>query len=352
LVICDDSRKNKGIQKYMAEKITLAHGSGGKASHDLIEKLFVASFGSKSLAAMEDSALLKAGNETIAFSTDSYVVDPIFFPGGDIGSLAIHGTVNDLAMRGARPLYISVGMIIEEGFAMMELETIVQSLKSGAERAGVEIVAGDTKVVQSGKADKIFINTTGIGLLENNLDISAKNGRPGDKVILSGTMADHGATILCQREGLQIQGGFMSDSAPLNHLVAAMLKEGGKSIHVLRDPTRGGVGTTLNELAMSSNVGIRIKESALPVRDDVKGACELLGLDPLYLANEGKLLAFVAPEESERVLKAMRNMEYGESSCMIGELVDEHPGQVVLETIIGSTRMVDMLHGEPLPRIC
>ena len=336
----------------MAEKITLAHGSGGKASHDLIEKLFVANFGSEALVAMEDSAVLKAGDATIAFSTDSFVVDPIFFPGGDIGSLAIHGTVNDLAMRGAKPLYISVGMIIEEGFALKDLETIVRSLKHGADQAGVEIVTGDTKVVQSGKADKIFINTTGIGLLEQELDISAENGHPGDKIILSGTMADHGATILCQREGLQIQGDFKSDSAPLNHMVAAMINEAGKSIHVLRDPTRGGVGTTLNELAGSSGVGIRISEAALPVRDDVKGACELLGLDPLYLANEGKLLAFVAPDAVEGVLAVMKKMEYGENSCIIGEVVAEHPGQVVLETIIGSTRMVDMLHGEPLPRIC
>ena len=336
----------------MAEKITLAHGSGGKASHELIEKFFVTGFGSKSLVAMEDSAVLTVGNETIAFSTDSFVVDPIFFPGGDIGSLAIHGTVNDLAMRGAKPLYISVGMIIEEGFAFKDLETIVRSLKDGADKAGVEIVTGDTKVVQSGKADKIFINTTGIGLLHKELDISAKNGCPGDKIILSGTMADHGATILCQREGLQIQGDFESDSAPLNHMVAAMIKEVGESIHVLRDPTRGGVGTTLNELAVSSGVGIRIKEAALPVRDDVKGACELLGLDPLYLANEGKLLAFVAPDAAESLLALMKKTKYGENSCIIGEVVAEHRGQVVLETIIGSARMVDMLHGEPLPRIC
>jgi len=336
----------------MRDKISLAHGSGGKASHELIEKLFVTGFGSKSLAALEDSAVITVGSETIAFSTDSYVVDPIFFPGGDIGSLAIHGTVNDLAMRGARPMYISIGMIIEEGFAFKDLEAIVRSLKEGADRAGVEIVAGDTKVVQSGKADKIFINTSGIGVLDNGLDISAANGRPGDLVLLSGTMADHGATILCQREGLQIQGEFRSDSAPLNHMVEAMIREAGSFIHILRDPTRGGVGTTLNELAMSSGVGIRIREKVLPVRDDVRGACELLGLDPIYLANEGKLLAFVDPAAAERVLAVMRKMEYGENSCIIGEVVADHPGQVVLETIIGSARIVDMLHGEPLPRIC
>jgi hydrogenase expression/formation protein HypE len=336
----------------MTEKITLAHGSGGRASHELIEKLFVANFGSKSLVAMEDSAVLQAGSERIAFSTDSFVVDPIFFPGGDIGSLAIHGTVNDLAMRGAKPLYLSVGMIIEEGFAFKDLEKIVRSLKTGADKAGVEIVAGDTKVVQSGKADKIFINTTGIGLLDKDLDISAQNGRVGDKIILSGTMADHGTTILCQREGLQIQGGFRSDSAPLNHLVAAMVREAGKSIHVLRDPTRGGVGTTLNELAQSSEVGIRIRETDVPVRDDVRGACELLGLDPLYLANEGKLLAFIEPAAVESLLAVMQKTEYGENARIIGEVVADHPGQVVLQTSIGSTRIIDMLHGEPLPRIC
>jgi len=336
----------------MAEKITLAHGSGGKASHELIEKLFVAGFGTKSLAALEDSAVLQAGGERIAFSTDSFVVDPIFFPGGDIGSLAIHGTVNDLAMRGAKPLYLSVGMIIEEGFAYKDLEIIVRSLKGGADKAGVEIVAGDTKVVQAGKADKIFINTTGIGLLDKETDISASNGRLGDRIILSGTMADHGATILCQREGLRIDGGFRSDSAPLNHMVAAMIRSAGQSIHVLRDPTRGGVGTTLNELARASGVGIRIREKDLPVRDDVRGACELLGLDPIYLANEGKLLAFVEPDAAESLLAVMRQTEYGENSCIIGEVVGDHVGQVVLETIIGSARLVDMLHGEPLPRIC
>ena len=336
----------------MPEKISLMHGSGGKASHDLIEKLFVAAFGSKVLVAMEDSAVLQAGKERIAFSTDSFVVDPIFFPGGDIGSLAIHGTVNDLAMRGATPLYLSVGMIIEEGFAYKDLETIVRSLKAGADKAGVEIVAGDTKVVQAGKADKIFINTTGIGLLNRETDISARNGRPGDRIILSGTMADHGTTILCQREGLQIQGKFASDSAPLNHMVAAMIREAGPAIHVLRDPTRGGVGTTLNELARSSGVGIRIRETDLPVRDDVRGACELLGLEPLYLANEGKLLAFVDPDSCESLLAVMKKIEYGENACIIGEVVSEHPGQVVMQTSIGSSRIIDMLHGEPLPRIC
>ncbi|MBE9520464.1 MAG: hydrogenase expression/formation protein HypE [Proteobacteria bacterium] len=336
----------------MEEIITLAHGSGGRASHQLIEKMFIAVFDSPALLPMEDCALLKAGSEQLAFTTDSFVVDPIFFPGGDIGKLAIHGTVNDLAMRGAKPRFLSVGMILEEGFPVKDLEKIVQSLKQGADHAGVEIVTGDTKVVQSGKADKIFINTTGIGLFDHQVDISAQNGRPGDQVILSGTMADHGATILCQREGLQISGDFKSDSAPLNHMVAAMLQQHAGSIHVLRDPTRGGVGTTLNELAVSSKVGIRIREKDLPVRGDVQGACELLGLDPLYLANEGKLLAFVERSAAAEVLELIRNLEYGEDACIIGEVVAEHAGQVIMETAIGATRVVDMLHGEPLPRIC
>jgi hydrogenase expression/formation protein HypE len=336
----------------MDKRITLAHGSGGRASHELIEKMFVAVFGGEALLPMEDCAVLEAGSERLAFTTDSFVVDPIFFPGGDIGDLAINGTVNDLAMRGARPAFLSVGMIIEEGLSFEDLEKIVQSLKKGADHAGVEIVAGDTKVVQSGKADKIFINTTGIGLFEQDVDISAQNGKPGDQVILSGTMADHGATILCQREGLKISGDFKSDSAPLNHMVAAMLQQHASGINVLRDPTRGGVGTTLNELAVSSRVGIRIREQDLPVRADVQGACELLGLDPLYLANEGKLLAFVNRDLAGEVLELIRKTEYGENACIIGEVVADHPGQVVMETAIGATRIVDMLHGEPLPRIC
>ena len=336
----------------MDKRITLAHGSGGRASHELIEKMFVAAFGSAALLPMEDCAVLETGKERLAFTTDSFVVDPIFFPGGDIGELAVNGTVNDLAMRGARPAFLSVGMIIEEGLPLKDLEKIVQSLQHSADHAGVEIVAGDTKVVQSGKADKIFINTTGIGLFDQDVDISAQNGKPGDQIILSGTMADHGATILCQREGLQISGDFKSDSAPLNHMVAAMLQQYASGIHVLRDPTRGGVGTTLNELAVSSRVGIRIREQDLPVRGDVQGACELLGLDPIYLANEGKLLAFVSKDSASSVLELIRKMDYGENACIIGEVVADHPGQVVMETIIGATRIVDMLHGEPLPRIC
>ncbi|OGQ96443.1 MAG: hydrogenase expression/formation protein HypE [Deltaproteobacteria bacterium RIFOXYD12_FULL_57_12] len=336
----------------MAEKVTLAQGSGGQDTHDLVRGLFVESFGGATLRAMEDSALLAIGNVRLTFSTDSFVVDPIFFPGGDIGSLAVHGTVNDLAMRGARPLYLSLGLILEEGFPLADLRRIVKSIKTAADQSGVEIVAGDTKVVPAGKADRIFINTAGLGILEADVDIAAGNGRPGDKIILSGTMADHGATIICQQEGLQIHGEFKSDSAPLHRMVAAMLAAAGRGVHVLRDPTRGGVGTTLNELAAASGVGIRIVEADLPVREDVRGACELLGLDPLYLANEGKLLALVAPEQADIVLAAIRQDPLGSRACIIGEAVADHPGQVVLETAVGGRRLVDMLHGEALPRIC
>ncbi|MDH5299099.1 MAG: hydrogenase expression/formation protein HypE, partial [Desulfobulbaceae bacterium] len=278
------------------DRITIDHGSGGKASHDLLTSVFLSAFDNQTLKAMEDSALVTIGNQRLAFTTDSYVVDPIFFPGGNIGDLAVNGTVNDLAMRGATPLYLSVGMILEEGLPMADLERIVASMQAAASAAGVKIVAGDTKVVPAGKADRIFINTSGIGVVASGVEINAHNGRAGDHIILSGTMADHGITILCQREGLAISGGFKSDTAPLHDLVQTMLATAPGQVRVLRDPTRGGVGTTLKELALASGVGIRVREEALPLRDDVRGACELLGIDPLYLANEGKLLAVVAPE--------------------------------------------------------
>ena len=337
----------------MAQKtITIDHGSGGKASHELIETLFLKYLDNEVLHPLEDSALIALGAERLAFSTDSYVVDPIFFPGGNIGDLAVNGTVNDLAMRGARPLYLSVGLILEEGFPLADLEIITRTMQERAAEAGVRIVAGDTKVVPAGKADKIFINTSGIGVVDSEINISATGGRPGDQILVSGTCGDHGVTVLCQREGLQISGGFQTDSRPLNQLVAAMLARAGAGIHVLRDPTRGGVATTLCELALASRVGVRIRESDLPVRDDVRGACELLGLDPLYLANEGKLLAFVAPEHSEELLAVLHQSPYGRDSRVIGEVVAEHPGQVVLETAIGTERILDMLYGVPLPRIC
>lgn len=336
----------------MSKTITLAHGSGGRASQDLIQSLFCKTYNNEELWKQEDSALLPATGQPIVFSTDSFVVDPIFFPGGDIGKLAVHGTINDLAMRGAKPLYLSVGMILEEGLPLADLDIIVRSIQEAADAADVTIVTGDTKVVPKGKADKIFINTSGIGFLERNIDISGQNGKTGDKVILSGTMADHGATILCSREGLQMGGDMQSDTAGLQNLVSAMVESGGESLHVLRDPTRGGVATTLNELAQSSKIGIRIFEDSLPVLDSVRGACELLGLDPLYLANEGKLLAFVSADKCDALLAAMRCVPEGKNACVIGELTTEHTGQVVLETRVGGRRAIDMLHGEPLPRIC
>ena len=336
------------------KKITLDHGSGGLVSHELVETLFLPIFSgnNNNLADLEDSALLTIGGEQLAFSTDSFVVDPIFFPGGTIGDLAINGTVNDLAMRGATPLYLSVGLILEEGLPLADLEKIIRSMKKSADIADVKIVTGDTKVVPVGKADKIFINTTGIGHIQSDLDISGQNAAPGDHIILSGTMADHGVTILCEQEGLQISGGFQSDSAALNHIIDKLIDHEKANIHTLRDPTRGGVATTLNEIATSSHVGILLEEESLPVRDDVRGACELLGLDPLYLANEGKFLCFVRPESSERILNILRNDRLGQNSTIIGTVTDIHPGKVLLKGRLGTKRIVDMLHGTPLPRIC
>jgi hydrogenase expression/formation protein HypE len=278
-------------------------------------------------------------------------VDPIFFPGGNIGDLAINGTVNDLAMCGAKPLFLSVGLILEEGFPLEDLEAIVREMGRAAQKAGVAVVTGDTKVVPKGTADKIFINTSGIGVVRQEINVSGDNAQPGDKIIVSGTIADHGVTILTQREGLTFDAAIQSDSAALNHLVEKMLTAF-PNIHVLRDPTRGGVGTTLNEIAESSTVGIRIQEAAVPVKAAVAGVCELLGFDPLYVANEGKLLAFVPPEETEALLTLIKADPLGMDACIIGGVVADHPGKVFMETRIGGSRIVDMLTGEQLPRIC
>jgi len=333
------------------DKILLDHGSGGRASHKLISELILTHFDNAILANLDDSAVFENPGERLAFSTDSYTVDPIFFPGGDIGELAINGTVNDLAMMGARPLYLSVAIILEEGFPIADLERILASMKQAIAEAAVSVVTGDTKVVPRGAVDKIFINTSGVGAIPGDVAIAGKNAQPGDKIILSGTMADHGTTILIQREGLNFESPLQSDTAPLNHLVAEMM-EVSDQIHVLRDPTRGGVATSLNEIALQSRVGIVLNEAAIPVREEVSGACELLGLDPLYIANEGKLLAIVAAEDVDNVLKAMRANKYGKNSCVIGEVTAEHPGRVLMNTSIGGTRIVDMLTGEQLPRIC
>ncbi|HWZ50604.1 MAG TPA: hydrogenase expression/formation protein HypE [Granulicella sp.] len=336
------------------KRIVLGHGSGGKLTADLIDKIFLPAFRNPILDKLDDQAVLSIGTNRLAFTTDSFVVTPIFFPGGDIGRLAVHGTVNDLAMSGAQPLYLSAAFILEEGLAVDDLRRVVDSMRSAAAEAGVQLVTGDTKVVNRGKGDQIFITTTGIGVIEHKGSISADRARPGDKIILSGTIGDHGMTIMSQREGLEFESAIESDCAPLNGLVAAMLatSPAGDFIHTLRDPTRGGVSTTLNEIAKHANVGMLLDERAIPVRDSVKGACEVLGLDPLYVANEGKLLALVIPEMAEAMLERMRQHPLGRDAVLIGEVVETHPGMVLMKTEIGGTRVLDLMFGEQLPRIC
>ena len=338
------------MEEVLEDKILLAHGSGGKLAHELVEKNFVKAFSNPLLAKLDDSAVIELRGR-LAFTTDSYVVSPIFFPGGNIGKLAVCGTVNDLAMSGAKPLYLSISFIIEEGLSQRELNEIVDSIQKSSKEAGVEIITGDTKVVNRGSADKLFINTAGVGVISEGVDISGGNARPGDKVLLSGTIGDHGIAVLSQREGLCFSTQLKSDCAPLNNLVAEML-EVSPNIHCLRDPTRGGLATTLNEFAEQSNVGIVIEEERIPVREEVLGACEMLGFDPLYVANEGKLVAVVAPEDADKVLEAMRGNHYGENASIIGEVREEHPGRVVMKTCLGASRIVDMLVGDILPRIC
>jgi hydrogenase expression/formation protein HypE len=335
----------------MAKTIQLDQGSGGRAMHELVKELFVDAFANDYLLELNDSALLQMEAGSIAMTTDSYVVDPVVFPGGDIGSLAIHGTVNDLAMRGARPLYLTAGFILEEGLPLGLLEQIVTSMGEAARAAGVLIVAGDTKVVPRGKADKLFINTAGVGVVPPGLRIGGQYARPGDAILVNGTIGDHGMAVLCKREGLSFENEILSDSAALNGLIGEMLQSS-PDIHVLRDPTRGGVATTLNEIAQQSHVGIQLHEEAIPVADDVAGACEILGLDPLYIANEGKVLAILPQSEANETLAVMRRNPLGRKACQIGSVVDEEPGRVFLKTRIGGLRLIDMLRGEPLPRIC
>jgi hydrogenase expression/formation protein HypE len=337
------------------KRIVLGHGSGGKLTADLIDKIFLPAFRNPTLDKLDDQAVLTIGGARLAFSTDSFVVTPIFFPGGDIGRLAIHGTVNDLAMSGARPLYLSAAFILEEGLAVDDLRRVVESMRGAAAEAGVQLVTGDTKVVNRGKGDQIFITTTGIGVIEHDMSISADRARPGDKIILSGYIGDHGMTIMSQREGLEFEGAIESDCASLNGLVSAMLATTSPAndfIHTLRDPTRGGVATTLNEIAKHANVGMVLDERTIPVRESVKGACEVLGLDPLYVANEGKLLALVVPEMAGAVLQQMRQHRLGQDAVIIGEVVENHPGMVLMKTEIGGTRVLDVMFGEQLPRIC
>jgi len=334
----------------LTDRILLAHGSGGRLAHQLVERSFVKALVNPILAKLDDSAVFEIGGR-LAFTTDSYTVSPIFFPGGDIGKLAVCGTVNDLAMSGAKPLYLSLAFIIEEGLSQKELGQIVVSIQKATQEAGVKIITGDTKVVNRGSADRLFINTAGIGIIPEGVDISGSNARPGDKVILSGAIGEHGIAVLSRREGLSFSTNLKSDCAPLAKLVMEMLAAS-PSIHCLRDPTRGGLATALNELATQSRVGIRIEEEKVPTREEVLAACEMLGLDPLYIANEGKLIAIVPAEDAESVLTAMSRNHYGKEAAIIGEVTAKHPGRVVMKTSLGTTRIVDMLVGDPLPRIC
>lgn len=316
-----------------------------------MEKMVLPQFRNDLLDPLHDGAIFSLGGQRVAFSTDSYVVNPIFFPGGDIGKLAVHGTVNDLAMCGARPLYLSVGFILEEGLPMEEFWRVVQSMREAADAAGVKLVTGDTKVVDRGKADKIFINTSGIGVIPDGINISPTRAEVGDKIIVSGAMAVHGIAIMSVREGLEFESEIASDTAPLNGLVETILAAG-KDIHVLRDPTRGGITSALTEIAQSAKVGMLLQESAIPISEEVKGACEILGLDPLYVANEGKLLAIVSADEADAILTAMRAHALGREAAIIGEVVGDHPGFVTMNTRVGGRRVVDMMSGEQLPRIC
>lgn len=334
----------------MNKTILLAHGSGGKLSHELLEKNLLPPFSNPLLDKLDDSAVFEFSGR-LAFTTDSYVVNPIFFPGGDIGKLAVCGTVNDLAMSGAKPLYLSVSLVIEEGLLIEKLERIIKSIKAATKKAEIIIITGDTKVVNRGNADKLFINTSGLGIIPPQLDISGANARVSDKIILSGNIGDHGMAVMSQREGLKFSTPIKSDCAPLNKLVSQMLKASSQ-IHCLRDPTRGGLATTLNELAKQSNVGITIEEEKVPVAEAVRAACELLGFDPLYIANEGKLVAIVDSAHAESVLAKMKQNRYGTNASIIGEVTSDHPGRVIMKTRLGASRIIDMLSGELLPRIC
>ena len=333
------------------EQIVMGHGSGGKMSHDLIRKTFLAAFDNSILRTGDDAAPIAVNGTRLAISTDSHVVAPLFFPGGDIGKLAVCGTVNDVAMLGARPLYLTAGFILEEGLPIETLLRVIESMSAAAKEAGIQIVAGDTKVVEKGKADGLYINTTGIGEILPNVNIGGAQAKPGDVVILSGSIGDHGIAVLGARGELGFTSAIQSDVAPLNHLIEAML-EADKNIHVLRDPTRGGLATTLNEIAAQSKVAIHLNEQAIPVKPAVNAACEMLGFDPLYVANEGKLIAIVPPESADKILRAMRTTKYGEEAVAIGEVKEDSRGRVLMKTAIGTTRVVDMLAGEMVPRIC
>ena len=334
------------------ERILLGHGSGGRLSHQLLDGLIIPTLCGTAPAGQNDAALLDQQAGRLAYTTDSFVVDPIFFPGGTIGSLAVHGTVNDLAMMGARPLWLSVSLIIEEGFSTADLRSILDDMRQAADRAGVRIVTGDTTVVPRGKADKIFITTSGIGVVEHDIPIHGANAQIGDAIIINGTVGDHGISVMASREGLNVTSDVRSDSAALNGLTAEIINEAGSCLHVLRDPTRGGVATTIKEIAQQSSVAITLNEENLPVNPAVRGVCSILGLDPLFVANEGKLLAFVELSAAQRVLARIRQHPLGSQAAIIGHVTDGDAGRVSMKTSIGGTRAVEMLAGEQLPRIC
>jgi len=330
--------------------IVLGHGSGGRLTAQLVRELFLPAFDNPALRKLDDQAVLDIGASRIALTTDSFVVTPLFFPGGDIGRLAVNGTVNDLAMSGARPLFLTAAFILEEGLPLEELARVTQSMAAAAAEAGVSIVTGDTKVVNRGSADKLFITTAGIGLVPDGISISASNAKPGDVIIISGNIGDHGMAVWSTREGLEFESAIVSDTAPLNHLVDKMTQAG--EVHVLRDPTRGGLATSLCEIAVSSEVGIEVDANSVPVKEDVKAACETLGMDPLFVANEGKLVAMVEPSSAWAVLEAMRSAPYGRDACIIGKVVGAHPRMAILRTEIGGSRVLDLPFVEQLPRIC
>jgi hydrogenase expression/formation protein HypE len=345
------------VPKSRYDHILLGHGSGGQLSADLIGRIFLPGFGGEVLGALEDSAVVRldSGNGVkgprLAFTTDSFVVRPLFFPGGDIGRLAVHGTVNDLAVSGARPLYLSAAFILEEGLPLEDLSRIVASMRSACDEVGVALVAGDTKVVDRGKGDGVFITTAGVGLVPEGRSLSIHSARPGDQILLSGTLGDHGIAIMSVREGLEFETVLESDTAPLADLARTIL-EACPETRCMRDPTRGGLAGSLNELASASGVGVSLDEAAIPLRPEVKGACEMLGLDPLYVANEGKLIAVVPPEDVDRVLGEMRAHPLGRAAVRVGSVVAEHPGMVILRSRVGGDRVVTLLSGEQLPRIC
>jgi hydrogenase expression/formation protein HypE len=347
-----EARRRRPHVKLMDKHVTLAHGAGGRSSHVLIETLFARTFDNPLLAPLADAAVFEAGGTRLALSTDTFVVRPLTFPGGDIGELAVNGTVNDLAMAGAQPLALTAAFVLEEGFSTSELARYAESMAAAATAAGVPIATGDTKVVERGKADGLYVNTSGVGLVAAGAELGAERIQAGDRVLVSGTLGDHGMAVMVARGDLELEVDLASDTAPLHGLVAALLETGGDAVRCLRDPTRGGLATVLNELAATAQVGIVLDENALPVRPQTLGACEILGIDPLYVANEGKLCAVVAHEAADTLLELMRGHPLGADAALVGEVRAQPPAMVVLDTALGGSRVVDMLAGDPLPRIC